>query len=115
MKTIRGILFVIFLFEGVTKLLSLDFQVTFFTNWGYSFSFMYIIGALEVLGAIGLLIKPLRLLANIGLIGIMIGALYTHLSSGDAIQMMVLAVVASALLVIHLSKYLKARKISLAK
>ena len=111
MKIIRGIIFVIFLVEGVTKLLGLDFQVTFIPNWGYSLSFMYIIGALELLGAIGLLIKPLRLLANIGLIGIMIGALYTHISSGDPIQMMVLAIVASILLVVHLKSILSHKSI----
>jgi putative oxidoreductase len=105
MKIIRSILSVIFGIEGITKLLGLSFQKAFFTHWGHSFTFMYIIGALELLGAIGLWIPQLSLLANIGLIGLMIGAFYTHIESHDPVANMGLAIPASALLVTHLYLY----------
>ena len=54
-----------------------------FTRWGYSITFMYIIGVLEALGAVGLFIPSLRKWAAFGLIGIMIGAAYTHLTHDE--------------------------------
>ena len=102
MKATKTLLSIIFLFEGVTKLLAMDFQIQFFSHWGYPLWFMYVIGLLELLGAIGLWFPKLTLYANIGLIGIMIGAFYTHVSSGNAIIMMSLAILASFLLIIHL-------------
>lgn len=54
-----------------------------FENWGYGALFSVLIGALELLGGIGLLIKPLRQAAALGLIGIMIGAAYTHIAHDE--------------------------------
>lgn len=102
MKILRIILFIMFFGEGLTKLLGLSFQTSAFLAWGYPLWFMYVIGVLEILGAIGLLITPLRLYANIGLILIMMGAFYTHVSSGDPFLFMSAAVLASILLLVHL-------------
>jgi putative oxidoreductase len=110
LKIITWVLFLIFIVEGGSKLLGTSFQVNGFTQWGYSLRFMYIIGALETLGAIGIIIRPLSLLANIGLLGIMIGAFYTHISKGDPIVMMSLAVVATALLLLRLLLIRRIRK-----
>lgn len=55
-----------------------------FTNWGYPDNVVYIIGALEVLGALGVLIPRLAAYAAGGLILIMIGAVLTHLVHGEA-------------------------------
>ncbi len=54
-----------------------------FIRWGYNITFMYTIGSLEGLGAIGLLIPKLRKWAAFGLIGLMIGAAYTHLTHDE--------------------------------
>ena|SRR3989344_5965499 len=108
MKIIRGILILIFAVEGITKLLSLKFQTDFFAGSYYPSWFMYLIGILELAGAIGLLVPKFRKYANLGLLGIVIGAFYTHIIiRRDAFQMMILAIVALVLLSIHLKPYLK--------
>jgi putative oxidoreductase len=111
MKIIRAIISLIFIIEGVTKLLAVPFQIAFFNHWGYPLSFMYLIGSLELAGAIGLWIRPLRVYANIGLLGLMIGALYTHISRHDPFQMMGLAILASVLLGSHFILYFKGRMV----
>lgn len=49
-----------------------------FLTWGYSLSFMYFIGTLEIIAAMCLFFKRSRMLAGFLFIGIMIGAIYTH-------------------------------------
>ena len=68
---------------GIMKLTANPMEVAGFQMFGYALWFMYLIGALEVLGAIGVLLgkivhRGLPRLAAYGLIGIMIGALYSH-------------------------------------
>lgn len=54
-----------------------------FARWGYSDMFRYLIGVLEILGAIGLLIPRTASYAATGLIGIMIGGIVTHVLHGE--------------------------------
>ena len=54
-----------------------------FANWGYPGWFATAIGGLEVLGAIGLLIPKTTRWAALGLIGVMLGAAYTHVANGE--------------------------------
>jgi len=110
MKIIKGIIFVIFAAEGITKLISLPFHVNYFTQSGYPLSFMYLIGILELAGAIGILIPKLSLLANIGLLFLLVGIYYTHIKNGDAVQMMGLAFLATALLITHMVLWFKKRR-----
>ena len=110
MKIIRWILVVIFAVEGLTKLVGFKFQVDFFSSSGYSLWFMYVIGILELAGAIGLLLPKFRKYANVGLFGILIGAFYTHIFvRHDSIMMTGLAIVATILLTLHLRSILKSR------
>ncbi len=110
MKIVKALISLIFLFEGITKLLALQFQVDFFNHWGYPVEFMYLIGLLEIAGAIGLWIPKLSVYANIGLLGIMVGAFYTHISSGDQPQMFGLAVIATLLLLLYGYLYYRKEK-----
>ena len=64
---------------GGTKLIGHEVEVARFTKWGFPIWFMYMIGSLEVAGGIGLFIPKLRTLTIIGIIGIMLGAIYTHI------------------------------------
>ena len=73
------ILALIFFASGGAKLLSLTFEVEAFTRWGYSIAFMYLVGALEFLGAIGLLIPRISALTSLCLTLLMFGAIGTHL------------------------------------
>ncbi len=57
-----------------------------FASWGYAAWFATVIGALEALGAVGLLIPKTRSWAAVGLSGIMAGAMYTHLTNGEGEQ-----------------------------
>ena len=74
---------VIFLLSGGAKLAGLDFEVRAFERWGYPPAFMYLTGALEVAGAIGLLIPPLSALAGACLALLMIGAVGTHIAFAE--------------------------------
>lgn len=67
-----------FLLAGQAKFTSTEIWINQFTGWGYAVWFMYAIGLLEVLGAIGVLIPRLVWYAAVGLTIIMIGALVTH-------------------------------------
>ena len=80
---IAGLLAFAFLGSGVTKLMGQEMHVQNFERWGFSTTFMYLIGALEVLGAMGVLIMKLRPLAGLGLGLLMIGAVGTHVAFGE--------------------------------
>ena len=81
---VLAVLIAIPFFAGAyLKLTSSEMEVQGFQMFGYPLWFMYFIGVCELLGALGMLfgkiIHPaLPRLAALGLIGIMIGALYTH-------------------------------------
>ena len=79
----QTILLIVFLGEGSTKLLGLQFQIEAFMRWGYPTWLRFVIGTLEIAGAIGLLTK-LRTWTTLGLFGIMLGAIYTHLTHHEA-------------------------------
>ena len=59
-----------------------------FAGWGYAAWFATLIGALELLGAIGLLVPKTTRYAALGLTGIMLGAAYTHWSNGEGLQVL---------------------------
>lgn len=77
------VLALMMLLSGGMKLAGSPELLANFQGWGYAVWFFYLIGALEVLGAIGLFIPKLRTLAALGLLGLMIGALGTHLIHGE--------------------------------
>jgi len=58
-----------------------------FTAYGYSTHFLLLVGVLEAVGAVGLLIAPLAGYAAMGLLGIMIGALFTHAVNHEASEL----------------------------
>jgi putative oxidoreductase len=54
-----------------------------FARWGYPMAFRYVVGALEIVGGIGLVV-PVTTRPAAGLLMIvMAGAFYTHLSHGE--------------------------------
>ncbi len=73
----------LFLMMGSQKLMSEPELVANFARWGMPDKMYLVIGFFEVLGAVGLLIPRLAGLASVGLILIMIGALFTHLTHGE--------------------------------
>lgn len=78
------LLALLFLMTSFFKLSSSPAMVGMFRTWGYPENFYLLIGVLEGLGAIGLLIPKLAGYAATGLLGIMLGALFTHLLHGES-------------------------------
>lgn len=74
-----------FLLAAVGKLTGA--QTEMFQGWGYAPWFATVIGILELAGAIGLLIPKLTRLAIYGLLGVMLGACYTHVANAEAAQL----------------------------
>jgi putative oxidoreductase len=64
---------------GMAKLLGAELMRERFQGWGYPEVFMLVVGALEVAGAIALLIPKIASLAAIGLALLMAGAVFTLL------------------------------------
>ena len=59
-----------------------------FAGWGYPAWFALLIGVAELAGAIGLLIPMTRRWAALGLILVMLGAVFTHLTNGEGAQVL---------------------------
>jgi uncharacterized membrane protein len=76
-KILLGLLTLMFLVTGVSKLAAIAPSPENFTRWGLSLTIMRLIGALEVTGAIGLQIPRLSRAAALGLIALMFGAMRT--------------------------------------
>jgi putative oxidoreductase len=77
---VQVLLAALFAFAGLNKLFGLQQEVVDqFTRIGAGQWFRYLTGALELAGAIGLLIPRLSGLAALGLAGVMVGAVLTHL------------------------------------
>lgn len=101
---VEGLLAAAFIIPGWSKVSGSEMQRKGFRERGQSLGFMYLIGALELLGALGLVAgywtPLLALLATIGLAIIMVGAVFTHLRAKDpmsrampALVLLVLALV----------------------
>jgi len=90
-RIIQGLLVIDFLVSGITKLAASDMVVHEFTKvYNYSLGFMYVIGGLEILGALGLLFgywnSKFSIFSSVGLALIMIGAIFTLLNAGQGIM-----------------------------
>jgi putative oxidoreductase len=73
---------------GIAKLAGVPYVHSSFPRLGLPAWFGYFIGVCEVLGPIGLLIRPLSALAAVGIGIIMIGATYYHATYTPVIQAM---------------------------
>ena len=73
------ILAAFFLLAGGSKLGGAPKQVDNFAHWGYAAWFLYVVGAVEAAGAVGLLV-PRVAVFSVLLLGVtMLGAALTHL------------------------------------
>jgi putative oxidoreductase len=106
---IRILLALVFVVAGVPKLIGNIDVVNNFHRWGYSDGFRLFTGAVEMAGGVGLLLKPSSLLAAGGLIGVMIGAAFTHVTHAEW-PMLGLPAVILVLLVLTFGHLLRARR-----
>jgi uncharacterized membrane protein YphA (DoxX/SURF4 family) len=88
----------LFLFAGGMKLSSAEQIASDFGRFGYPVWFSYIVGLVEVGGALLLFSARTAAYAAGALIVIMAGALYSHLSAGDSAGQIMTPVVVGLLL-----------------
>ncbi|MFQ5779042.1 MAG: DoxX family protein, partial [Terriglobia bacterium] len=77
--TLQILLAALFVMSALAKLTSNPEMVERFRQWGYPDNFYYLVGATELLGAIGLLIPRVAAYGASALMVIMVGASLTHL------------------------------------
>jgi len=87
------ILAVVYFATGVPKLINAKPVVEQFEEFGLNRNIRYGVGVAEVAAAIGLFIDALDALAAIGMVLMMIGAIYFHRRAGHQLQDSVPAVV----------------------
>jgi putative oxidoreductase len=93
-RVLRTLLVALFTIAGAMKLTAHPFEIHGFEHFGYAPWFMYLIGALEFLGAFALLHRR-TLLPAAGLMAvILVGAVYSHINAGDPLPMTIPALVA---------------------
>lgn len=83
LRYLRWLLALMFVMAGITKLVGVEAAVTGFEHFGYPPWFRLLIGALETAGGVGLLLPMLARPAAAGLLGIMIGAVWTLVRAGE--------------------------------
>lgn len=97
-RILQGLLAAAYLMFGIMKLSANPMQVeAFTTTYGYSLSFMYIVGAIELLAGIGLVIgfwKPRIASFSAGIIAVtMAGAVLTHIRSDQGMSVAALPLI----------------------
>ena len=81
------LLALLFLLNGGMKLAGM--MVEQFAMWGYSGWFQYLIGIAEAAAGVGFLMKKTRFLAAVAMVPVMLGAIYTLITNGQAGQAVV--------------------------
>ncbi|MEM7369347.1 MAG: DoxX family protein [Bacteroidota bacterium] len=88
--------------QGINKFIPSEAFDQMWTDiWGYPLWFKYVIGILEVAGGLGLFLLKFRVLAALGLIGLMLGAGVTHIRADQAemLAMPMIPILLSAIIV----------------
>jgi uncharacterized membrane protein YphA (DoxX/SURF4 family) len=83
---LAGIVALVLLMAGVSKLAGAPEQVAGFEAWGFPPGFVTLVGALEVLGAILLVVPRSRLVGAAIVLPVMLGAVATHVLHDDAVH-----------------------------
>ena len=80
---IVSIISLMLLYSSMLKLVGFPGMEESFLVWGYSKTFMIIIGVIELILSIIIFAKPTRVIGLSGLVFLMIGALFTHISNDE--------------------------------
>lgn len=78
-----GLLVLLFLAEGVTKLLAMDNQTEAWERWGYPMWTLFLVGGMETIGALALLSRRSAFYAAVALLALMPGGAFTHIRNGE--------------------------------
>jgi membrane-bound ClpP family serine protease len=71
------------LYSSMLKLVGFPGMEESFLIWGYSKTFMIIVAIIELTLSIMIFAKPTRVIGLTGLVFLMIGALFTHISNDE--------------------------------
>lgn len=82
-----GLLTIAFLMAGATKLAGMEIYIQNYEKWGLPLFLLYVVGASEVVFAIGLWIRRYSGAAALGLFVLMVGAVGTHVMAGEMNQL----------------------------
>ncbi len=100
---LSGLLALLYLFAGATKLAGMQMHVEHFAHWGYPDWFRLVVGATEVIFGAALLVLQVAFYGAVALGIDMVGAMYTELFRGEPpraafplVLLLLLAVVAYA-------------------
>jgi uncharacterized membrane protein YphA (DoxX/SURF4 family) len=93
-----------FLLAGTLKLIGVPIEVELFTAIGIGQWFRYVTGALEVGGAIGLIVPAFAPIAALLLAAVMIGAVITHLFVVGGSPLIAIALLAITLSIAYLRR-----------
>ena len=94
---------------GIVKLTGDPSMITMFDSIGAGQGLRYVVGTLEVAGAIGLLVSPLVFAAAVGLVALLTGAAITNVVALDTAPYLPLVylAVAAAIAVLHRPAWLR--------
>lgn len=76
------ILALLFISSGYPKIVPGQSMIDRFLAWGYSKNFVLLIGVIELLGGVLIAIPRASFYASLLLFAVMLGAIYTHVSTG---------------------------------
>jgi putative oxidoreductase len=96
---LQALLAIMFAMAGLAKLFGDPAMVEMFATIGVGQWFRYVVGAVEIAGAVGMLIPQLSGLAALGLVCLMAGATLTNLLVLGASPLLPLVLLASSALV----------------
>jgi putative oxidoreductase len=96
---LQALLAIIFAMAGLAKVFGDPAMVEMFATIGVGQWFRYVVGALEIAGAVGMLIPQLSGLAALGLVCLMAGATLTNVLVLDASPLLPLVLLAVSALV----------------
>jgi uncharacterized membrane protein YphA (DoxX/SURF4 family) len=80
---LSNVLGLLFLLAGGSKLVAPEMHFKDFQDWGYPIWFVFVVGVIEVVGALLLLIPLVRFYGALLLAANMLGATATHLKAGQ--------------------------------
>ena len=97
---VQVLLAVVFAMAGLSKVFGDPVMVEMFATIGVGQWFRYVVGALEILGAVGVLIPRLSALSALGLVGLMAGAALVNVSVLGASPLPPMALLVVSVLVV---------------
>ena len=83
-RILTWLLAFMFVAAGIPKLIGIESVAAEFARFGYPEWFLRFIGAAELAGGVGLLIPGVKRVAAMGMLAIMLGAMWTLFSVGQS-------------------------------